>query len=139
MNQERCINAIELAAALKEKFGGALFPSPSDSHNRCMTWNKASAIDFFHKRGECSIVIKEEVSRIFIRGEIVHFEELDLCSTTLFEATLQLLSPGLKVAITFHDEFLGAHLLITLPHSQEPQLSLPYQIPYNQLILEEVS
>ena len=104
-----------------------------------MTWDKASAIDFFQKGGARSIVIKEQTSRMIICGEIVHFEELDLCSTTLFEATLHLATSELTLCITFHDEFLAAHLLITPPDAPHPEISLPYQIPYKQLILEEVS
>lgn len=104
-----------------------------------MTWDKTSTIEYFQNHSACSVVIKEQTSLIVIRGEIVDFEELDLCSTALFEAALQLPSSGLTLAVTFHDDFLGIHLLVTPSDSNDPEISLPYQIPYKDLILEEIS
>ncbi len=74
-----------------------------------------------------------------LQGKLADLEELDLCGSVLVETSLQLKSTGLSVALTFHDGFLGVYLMITAPGLKGPEVSIPYQIRYENLIVEESS
>ena len=101
-----------------------------------MSWDKASTIRFFQNQQGQTVLIKEQTSRVKFQGEITELEELDLCSSVLVESTLQLKTSGLQVDLTFHEDFLGVHLMITPSGSRDPEVSIPYQIRYENLIVE---
>ncbi len=101
-----------------------------------MSWNKESAILFFQSHGGKVISLQEDGSRLKIYGKVADVYELDLCSSTLVEATLELQTEGLQVTLTFHNDFLAIHLITALPNSQQPEIFIPYQISYEQLIIE---
>jgi hypothetical protein len=107
------------------------------SNRIVMSWDKATAIRFFQTHVGQTILIKEETSRIILQGRLTELEELGLCSSVLVETSLQLKSMGLSVALTLHDDFLGAHLMIMSPDSKDPEVSIPYQIRYENLIVED--
>ncbi|MBF0278912.1 MAG: hypothetical protein HQM13_14015 [SAR324 cluster bacterium] len=104
-----------------------------------MCWDKAATIRYFQTHVGQNISIKEKTSRIVLKGKLGELEELDLCSSILIESSLQLKSAGLSVALTLHDDFLGVHLMSTTPDSEDPEVSFPYQISYQNLIVEENS
>ena len=101
-----------------------------------MSWDKASTIRFFQNQQGQRVLIKEATTRIILRGQVTELEELDLCSSVLVESTLQLPSSELKVDLSFHEDFLGVHLMIIPPGSRDPHVSIPYQIRYENLIVE---
>lgn len=100
-----------------------------------MNWNKEQAILFFKKQQGGLIEIGEQKKRNVFRGTIVELNELDLCSKLLVEAELEFSTPGIDLAVTFHDDFIGLHLSLT--HEQTPsQISMSHQIDYESLTLE---
>lgn len=101
-----------------------------------MDWDKTSSISFFRTHIGRLVLIKEQKSRVLFRGKVTDVVEMDLCSSILVEATLQLKTTGPSVALTFHDGFLGAHLMITPSDSSDPEVSIPYQIRYEDLVVE---
>ena len=101
-----------------------------------MNWNKESAIRFFQSHEGQTVSIGEEGSRVKICGKVDDVHELDLCSSTLFEATLELQTAGLQLTLTFHNDVLATHLLTALPNSSQPEISIPYPIPYDRLIIK---
>ena len=99
------------------------------------TWTKSTLLHYFHKHLGESVLLEEQGTRIKVQGIITEVDEMDLCSTTLFETTLQMEREGIEVALTFHEEFIGVHLLAYAADHTTPQISFPYQIRYDQLIL----
>ncbi|MBF0289527.1 MAG: hypothetical protein HQM14_17070 [SAR324 cluster bacterium] len=103
-----------------------------------MNWNKESVLRFFQSHEGKTVSIREKTSRIKIHGKVADICELDLCSSTLFEATLELQTAGLQVTLTFHNDVLATHLISALPNSRNPEMFIPYQIAYDQLIVESI-
>ncbi|MGA0261496.1 MAG: hypothetical protein ACO3NI_15200, partial [bacterium] len=74
----------------------------------------------------------------FLVGIIPAVFEMDLCSGTLAEATLNVETMGGDVSLTMHEQFLGIHLLFFRQNTEEQILSFPWEIPYSSLQLELV-
>ena len=111
-------------------------------NSRPELWNQQSTILFFRQHLDQPLLIEDVSNRAKFCGIITEVTTLDLCSHLLEETTLKLETSDLQVEITFHDEFLGIHLLAYSPETQITSCSLPYQISYKMLkltLLEQVS
>ena len=103
--------------------------------SKMMAWNKSSVIHFFEKHVGRRILIEEPEPRIKICGKVSEVVHQDLCSHTLSESALVLETKGIDVSVTFHDHFVGLHIMIDTPNQATPELSVPYRIPYINLEL----
>jgi hypothetical protein len=80
----------------------------------------------------------DQRSRAFLVGIIPAVFEMDLCSGSLAEASLDVDNMGCDVSLTMHEQFLGIHLLFFRQNTEEQILSFPWEIPYSLLQLDLV-
>ncbi len=100
-----------------------------------MSWEKTSVIQFLSVNEGKLVQIGETSTRVKFRGTLIDFNEMDMCSNTLIEVSLALLTPGLDISLTCHDDFLGIHIMTERPDLNDPEVSLPYHIRYENLQL----
>jgi len=101
-----------------------------------MSWDKAPAIQFFQNNIAKTILLKEKTTRLRIQAQLEDIVELEMCSNFLFEAIFKTQTKGVVITVTFHDGFIGIQISTTLPDINQPEISFPYQIRYENLILE---
>lgn len=95
-----------------------------------------SALEFFERHPEQELRIEDPSQRIKISGKVKALYEMDLCSKFLWETELELGGGTLSLSLTFHDEFLGVHLILKQDTPPNAQISMPLEIPYHRLILK---
>ncbi|MGK5093630.1 hypothetical protein WDW89_16670 [Deltaproteobacteria bacterium TL4] len=100
-----------------------------------MEWDKSSTVHFFRQQHGQKILIQESETRAQFRGYVTEIYALNLCSRILEETTLKLKTPNMEIALTFHDDFLGIHVMVPDSAQQTLEVSLPYQIKYPNLTL----
>ena len=102
-------------------------------------WNRTLLTKFLRSHAHQKIFIIDQRSRAFLIGIIPAVIEMDLCSGTLVEATLNVENMGCDVSLTMHEQFLGIHLLFYRQNSDQQILSFPWEIPYSSLQLDLVT
>ena len=98
-----------------------------------MEWNKSKLLDFLRQHTEEKIIVEESGGTLRIQGRLQDQVETDMCSRILFEASLVPEIPGAEISLTFHEGFLGIHLLASSPETEMAIFSCPAQIPYEKL------
>ena len=101
-------------------------------------WNRALLAEFLRSHVLKQICISDLRSRAFLIGIIPAVSEMDLCSSTLEEASLNVGNTGCDVSLTMHEQFLGIHLLFFMENTDQQVLSFPWEIPYSSLQLDLV-
>ena len=102
-------------------------------------WNRALLAEFLRSHAHQQICIMDQKSRAFLVGIIPAVIEMDLCSGTLVEATINVENMGCDVSLTMHEQFLGIHLLFFRQNTDQQILSFPWEIPYSSLQLDLVT
>lgn len=101
-------------------------------------WNRVLLTKFLRSQTHQQICILDQRNRAFLVGMILAVLEMDLCSSTLSEVSLEVESKSCDVYLTMHDQFLGIHVLFLNEKTEQPLLSFPWEIPYVSLQLELV-
>ena len=102
-------------------------------------WNRALLTEFLRSHVHRQIRILDQRSRAFLLGIIPAVFEMDLCSGTLSEASLNVENMGCDISLTMHEQFLGIHLLFFSKNTDQQILSFPWEIPYSSLHIELAS
>ena len=102
-------------------------------------WNRALLTEFLRSHAHRQICILDQRSRAFLLGIIPAVFEMDLCSSTLSEASLNVEKMGCDISLTMHEQFLGIHLLFFSKNTDQQILSFPWEIPYSSLHIELAS
>ena len=102
-------------------------------------WNRALLTEFLRSHAHRQICILDQRSRAFLLGIIPAVFEMDLCSSTLSEASLNVEKMGCDISLTMHEQFLGIHLLFFSENTDQQILSFPWEIPYSSLHIELAS
>ena len=77
-----------------------------------MQWTKKATLEYFKLMIGREIVLEDANGGLRMAGAIGEVYELDLCSTDLFESSLKLTQPALDISVTFHEDFLGLHIMV---------------------------
>ena len=101
-------------------------------------WNRTLLTEFLRGHAHQQICIIDQRNKAFLVGIIPAVIEIDLCSGTLVEASLNVENIGCDVSLTMHEQFLGIHLLFFRQNSDQQILSFPWEIPYTSLQLNLV-
>ena len=102
-------------------------------------WNRALLAEFLRSHAHQEICIMDQRSRAFLIGMIPAVIEMDICSGTLVEASLNVGNMECDVSLTMHEQFLGVHLLFFRQNTDHQILSFPWDIPYSSLQLDLVT
>lgn len=103
---------------------------------RQIQWTRNLLTEFLRNNPHQHVRIEDRATRAFLEGTIPAVFDMDLCSSILAEAELKLSLNGWDISLTFHEDFLGVHILLLTPDSCCTVLSLPWEIPYERLQLE---
>ena len=76
-------------------------------------------------------------SALSVVGVCDGLDELDACSADFSECLLKTGAAGASVSLTFHEQTLALHVLVTQPDSGEAILSLPVSMSYEDALLDE--
>lgn len=100
-----------------------------------MEWEKSSLIEYCLAHQQETILIEDVQTKARILGSLGEVNEMDLCSTTLVEASVLFQTPNLYVTLTFHEKFLGVNVILE-GDQQQIELSIPHQISYENLRIQ---
>ncbi|MBF0352742.1 MAG: hypothetical protein HQM11_17040 [SAR324 cluster bacterium] len=104
-----------------------------------MEWDKLQLIMFFQQHEGHRIMLEEKNSRFKISGICGEVNEMDLCSHDLQECALTLSLPEVDIQFTFHEQFMGIHILLENPETGMAELSLPLRWEYASLTVSLLS
>ena len=102
-------------------------------------WNKNTALEWFRRHAGQPVVLRQPAKLLRVRGTIRDVGELDACSADYHTVDLECGLDDVEVALSFHDDGLGLHVLAKPLHHPEATLSLPFSIPYAELELSDGS
>lgn len=97
--------------------------------------NRREVIHWLNVHQGREIVVQARGSTLKVIGRSQGVDEIDACGVKIFECELATVLPGLRVAISLHDETISIHALGNPPGDKEVVFSLPLSVPYDQVRL----
>jgi len=100
---------------------------------RLIEWDQKKIIDFFKSHSWKDITLQESGSSFKIQGKLENFQEIDLCSHTLFEAFIKPKFFEEEIYITLHNKFIGIEINRLTKKSGLSLKKKPFKIKYKKL------
>lgn len=101
------------------------------------TWNRERMISWLKAHRGKRIRLGQRGSAVAVVGRSQGVEELDACSMEFMESMLDVGVPDVEVALSYHLEGVGLHVVAYRPGTREAVLSLPLHLPYAEVALSE--
>lgn len=97
--------------------------------------NRGEIIRWLNVHQGQEIVVQAHGSTLKVIGRSQGVDEIDACGVKIFECELATALPGLRIAISLHDETISIHALGNPPGDEQVVFSLPLSVPYDQVRL----
>ncbi len=98
-------------------------------------WTQASAIEWCRRHAGRRVILRQQGSTLLLAGQLHGVDEIDACSTDVYDAELNLDQGELQAHLSLHETTLVVHLLSHAAAGD--RLSIPLSIPYAELLLAE--
>jgi hypothetical protein len=102
-------------------------------------WSRSLLVEFLRNHPFQPLLLEDQRTQARLRGQVPLVNDLDVCSGILAEAPWYMEPNLLDISLTFHDQFIGVHVMLEQPETGELALSLPWEIPYVDLHIELLS
>ena len=100
--------------------------------------NRGEVIDWLNVNLNRDIVVQAQGSTLKVIGRSQGVDEIDACGVKIYECELSTGLPGLRIAISLHDDTISIHALGKPPGEEQVVFSLPLSLPYDQVRLSSV-
>ncbi|MCH8075419.1 MAG: hypothetical protein IIC64_06315 [SAR324 cluster bacterium] len=100
--------------------------------------NRGEVIEWLNVHQGRDIVVQAQGSLLKVIGRSQGVDEIDACGVKIFECELATVLPGLRIAISLHDDTISIHALGSPPGDDRVVFSLPLSVPYDQVRLSSV-
>jgi len=100
--------------------------------------NRKEVIKWLNGHQGQEIVVQAQGSTLKVIGRSQGVDEIDACGVKIFECELATILPGVRIAISLHDDTLSIHALGNPPGDERVVFSLPLSLPYEHVRLSSV-
>ncbi len=97
--------------------------------------NRGEIIKWLNVHQGQEIIVQAHGSTLKVIGRPQGVDEIDACGVKIFECELATVLPGLRIAISLHDDTISIHALGNPPGDEQVVFSLPLSVPYDQVRL----
>lgn len=98
--------------------------------------NRGEVIEWLNGHRGKTVLIQAKGTALKVAGRSNGVDEIDACGVKIFECELMTGMPGLRVALSLHDDTLSLHALGS-PEG-DSVFSLPLSLPYGEVRLSQV-
>ncbi len=100
-------------------------------------WSKETVLEWLRGRSGDEISLRMRGGSFSLLGTCKGVDELDACSKEFSQCAVTLANSDADVSLSFHDDGISVHLLFVSPVSNETNLSMAANIPYDKVVLTE--
>ena len=100
--------------------------------------DRGEVIEWLNVHQGRDIVVQAQGSLLKVIGRSQGVDEIDACGVKIFECELATVLPGLRIAISLHDDTISIHALGSPTGDDQVVFSLPLSVPYDQVRLSSV-